>query len=127
VRAAGGKLGYAWQPAAGGAWSWGSSPGGATTIKNSPSAVPWPGAGGGIAAFAQRSNGQLGYVVQQGGGAAGWGSWTPLTTHMYGSPTAWVNASGSPEVAVLDKQIQVAVSTWSGSSWSPWTSLGGGY
>jgi hypothetical protein len=126
VRAAGGKLGYAWQPAAGGAWSWGGSPGGTTTIKNSPSAVPWP-AGGGIAVFAQRSNGQLGYVVQQGGGAAGWGPWTPLSTHMFGSPTAWVNADGSPEVVVLDKQLQVSVSTWSGSSWSPWTSLGGGY
>jgi hypothetical protein len=127
VRATGAKLGYAWQPAAGGAWSWGTSPGGATRIKNSPSAVPWPGAGGGIAVFGQRSNGQLGYVVQQGAGAAGWGPWTPLSTHMYGSPTAWLNASGSPEVAVLDKQLKVSVSTWSGSSWSPWTSLGGGY
>jgi Domain of unknown function (DUF1906) len=125
MRVAGGKLAYAWQPAAGGSWSWGSSPGGATKIKNSPTAVPWP--GGGVAVFAQRSTGELGYVVQQGGGAAGWGAWTPLTTHLLGSPTAWINVGGNPEVAVLDKQLQISVSTWSGSSWGAWVSLGGGY
>jgi hypothetical protein len=123
VAAAGGTLGYAWQPAAGGSWSWGSSPGGTTTIKNSPAAVPWP--GGGVGVFAQRSDGQLGYVVQQGGGAAGWGTWRPLGTHLLGSPAAWVNAGGDPEVAVLDKQLQISVSAWSGSSWTAWTSLGG--
>jgi hypothetical protein len=118
-----GQLAYAWQPAGGG-WTWGSSPAGSTKIKNSPAAIPW--SGGGAAVFAQQANGQLGYATQPAGGAAAW-TWTPLSSHLLGSPVAWVNTSGSPEVAILDKRLQVAVSSDVAGRWSSWSQLGGGY
>jgi hypothetical protein len=122
-----GRLGYAWQATSGG-WTWGSSPAGATSVRNSPSAVAWP--GGGIGVLAQQASGQLGYAVQQAGGSGGpgsWGAWTPMSSHLLGSPTAWANTSGAPEVAILDKQLKIAVSTYSAGGWSSWTTLGGGY
>ncbi|HEU5419836.1 MAG TPA: glycoside hydrolase domain-containing protein [Streptosporangiaceae bacterium] len=125
ARASSGQLAYAWQPAGGAGWSWGSSPAGSTKIKNSPTAVPWP--GGGTAVMAQQRDGQLGYAVQEGSGAAGWGTWMPLSSHMLGSPTAWVNAGGQPEVAILTSQRKIAVSVFADSQWSAWTRLGGGY
>ena len=119
-----GTLAYAWQ-VPGGSWTWGSSPAGAAKLKNSPAAVVW--AGHGVGAFAQQANGQLGYAVQQGGGAAAWGGWTLMSSHLLGSPAAWVNANGDPEVAILNKQLRIAVSTYSAAGWSAWTQLGGGY
>ncbi|HEY1643772.1 MAG TPA: glycoside hydrolase domain-containing protein [Streptosporangiaceae bacterium] len=123
TRTSTGQLGYAWQAASG--WNWGSSPTAGTRVRNSPTAVPWP--GGGIGVLAQQSNGQLGYAIQEGSGAAGWGTWMQLSSHMLGSPTAWANAGGQPEVAILTKQLKVAVSTYANSQWSAWTRLGGGY
>ena len=87
--------------------------------------MPWPGGGTGV--LAQQGNGQLGYAVQEGSGAAGWGTWTQLSSHLLGSPTAWANAGGQPEVAILTSQLKIAVSTYANSQWSAWTSLGGGY
>jgi hypothetical protein len=46
---------------------------------------------------------------------------------MLGSPAAWTNAGGSPEVVILNKQLRIAVSTFAGGTWSGWTQLGGGY
>jgi hypothetical protein len=120
---AGGHLAAARQGPGGGAWTW-SSPAPGVTILNSPAAVAWP--GGGVAVLAQQSGGDLGYAVQAAG-AAGWGAWTELGEGMIGSPAAWVNADGDPEAAVLDRQGQVAVSTWSSGSWSSWAELGGGF
>jgi hypothetical protein len=125
ARAASGKLSYAWQAAAGGGWTWGSSPTGGAMVKNSPAAVAWP--GGGVGVLAQQANGQLGYAAQQGGGSAGWGGWTPLTSHLLGSPAVWANTNGDPEAVILTKQLDIAVSTYSGGGWSSWTKLGGGY
>ena len=125
ARAGSGQLAYAWQAAGGSGWNWGSSPAGGTKVRNSPTAVSWPGGGTGV--LAQQSNGQLGYAIQEGSGAAGWGTWTQLSSHLLGSPTAWVNAGGQPEVAILTKQLKIAVSTYASSQWSPWTRLGGGY
>jgi hypothetical protein len=119
-----GRLAYAWQ--SGGGWSWGGSPAGGLKIRNSPSATTWP--GGGVGVFAQQAGGPLGYAAQSGGGgSAGWGAWTPLSSRMLGSPAAWTNTSGSPEVAILNKQLRIAVSTYAGGQWSSWTRLGGGY
>jgi hypothetical protein len=118
---AGGHLADAAQAAPGGSWTW-SSPVPGVAVLNSPAAVAWP--GGGIAVLAQQAGGQLGMAVQ---GPGGWGAWTALREGMLGSPATWVNADGNPEVAVLDRRLQVAVSTWSGGSWGPWTELGGGY
>jgi hypothetical protein len=125
ARTAAGELSYAWQPAAGGSWTWGASPAGRATVKNSPAAVTWP--GGGVGVLAQRANGQLGYAAQQGSGSAGWGSWTPMSSHLLGSPAAWANTNGDPEVAILTRQLDLAVSTYSAGGWSSWTKLGGGY
>jgi hypothetical protein len=47
--------------------------------------------------------------------------------HVLGSPAAWVNSGGAPEVAILDQQLKLAVSTYSGAAWAPWTELGGGF
>jgi Domain of unknown function (DUF1906) len=121
----GGGLAYAWQDPASGTWTWGSSPTGNAAVRNSPSAVPWP--GGGVAVFAQQRDGQLGYAVQQSGGGGTWAAWTALPRHMLGSPEAWINADGGAEVALLDKRLQIAVATYGGSAWSGWGQLGGGY
>jgi hypothetical protein len=122
--AAAGRLAYAWQ-SPGGSWTWSSSPAGTTKVKNSPTAVAWP--GGGVGVLAQQANGLLGYAAQQGGGAAGWSAWTALSAHTLGSPTAWANTGGDPEVAILNKRLQIAVSTFSAGGWSSWAQLGGGY
>ena len=123
-----GRLEYAWQgsgaASAGGGWAWGSSPD-PGKIRNSPSATAWP--GGKVGVFAQQANGQLGYAVQEGTGAAGWSGWTGLGNHLLGSPTAWTNTTGNPEAAILTSGRSIAVSTDDGGAWSPWTSLGGGY
>jgi hypothetical protein len=121
-----GRLAYAWRASADGSWAWGSSPAGGRKIKNAPTAVAWP--GGGVGVVAQQANGRLGYAVQQGSaGAAGWGGWTPMSSHLLGSPAAWVNVNGDPEVAVLNRRLHIAVSTYSAGAWSSWTQLGGGY
>jgi hypothetical protein len=106
--------------AAGGSWTWGTVSG--AKIRRSPAAVAWP--GGGVAVLAQQPSGHLGYAVQSASG--GWSSWTTLRQRLLGSPAAWVNASGSPEVAVLTPGLQVAVSTYA-ADWSAWKALGGGY
>jgi hypothetical protein len=38
-----------------------------------------------------------------------------------------VNAGGVPEVAILNQQLQVAVSTWAAGAWAAWADLGGGF
>jgi hypothetical protein len=125
ARTGSGQIGYAWQAPGGTSWTWGSSPAGGMRIKNSPTAAPWP--GGGVGILAQQHDGRLGYAVQQGGGATGFGPWTTLSSDLLGSPTAWANANGQPEVAILNKQLQIAVSTFAGGQWSTWTQLGAGY
>ncbi len=128
---AAGHLAVATRDPAGGGWTWSAGPAGRATIRNSPAAVAWP--GGGVAVVAQLSSGQLGVAIQQaatapgGGTGAAWGAWAQLPGRMLGSPAAWVNSGGAPEVAVLSRQRQIAVSTWSAGSWSAWTRLGGGY
>jgi hypothetical protein len=119
-----GALDYAWQGASG-RWTWGGSPVPGARVTHSLSAVRWP--GGGVGVLADQANGQLGYTVQQGSGAAGWSGWLPLGAHVKGSPEAWTNTNGSPEVAILDPGLQIAVSTYAGGQWSPWTQLGGGF
>ena len=121
---AAGKLACGWVSAAGGAWTWGTSPAAATTVSNSPAAAAWP--GGGIAVFARQANGQLGYAVQSGG-AGSWSAWSASSEHLLGSPAAWVNTGGVPEIAILNPQRQVAVSTYSDGAWAPFTELGGGF
>jgi hypothetical protein len=120
---AGGHLAAATQVAAGSAWNWVLSPAGAPGVRNSPAAVAWP--GGGVAVFARQASGQLGYAIQSVAGA--WGAWGAIGGHMLGSPAAWVNAGGVPEVAILNQQLQVAVSTWAAGAWAAWADLGGGF
>jgi hypothetical protein len=120
---AAGKLAVAAQDPDTGAWTWGASPAGTVPARNSPAAMAWP--GGGVAVFARQGNGQLGYAVQAGSGA--WGAWTVIGGRVLGSPAAWVNAGGVPEVAILNRQLQVAVSTFTAGTWAPWAGLGGGF
>jgi hypothetical protein len=120
ARASGGTLAVATQ-AAGGSWSWSTVAG--AKVRRSPAAVAWP--GGGVAVLAQQASGHLGYAVQSGSGG-GWSSWTALRQRLLGSPAAWANASGSPEVAVLTPGLRIAVSTYA-DGWSSWKTLGGGY
>jgi Domain of unknown function (DUF1906) len=118
-----GKLALAAQNPATGAWAWAASPAGPTGVRNSPAAIAWP--GGGVAVFARQANAKLGYSIQAASGS--WGAWTVIGGHVLGSPAAWVNTGGIPEVAILDRQLQVAVSTYSGATWAPWAELGGGF
>jgi hypothetical protein len=96
-------------------------------VRNSPAAVAWP--GGVIAVFARQASGALGFAIQApgAGGAGAWGAWTAIGGHVLGSPAAWVNAGGVPEVAILNQQLQVAVSTYSAGTWAAWAGLGGGF
>jgi Domain of unknown function (DUF1906) len=118
-----GKLALAAQNPATGGWAWGTSPAGPTGVRNSPAAAAWP--GGGVAVFARQANAKLGFSIQAASGS--WGAWTVIGGHVLGSPAAWVNTGGTPEVAILNQQLQVAVSTYSGATWAPWTELGGGF
>src|SRR5262249_59850390 len=102
----------------GGSWAWGSSPSGGTRIMRSPSATTWP--GGRVGVLGRQANGQLGFAVQQGAGAAGWDTWTQVGIRLRGSPAAWTNTNGSPEAAILTRGRRIAVSTYSGSAWSAW-------
>jgi hypothetical protein len=124
---AAGKLAYGWQATAAGPWAWGASPAGTTGVRHSPAAVAWP--GGGVAVFARQASGALGFAIQApgAGGAGAWGAWTAIGGHVLGSPAAWVNAGGIPEVAILNQQLQVAVSTYTGGAWAAWAGLGGGF
>jgi hypothetical protein len=118
-----GKLALATQNPATGAWAWGASPAGTTGVRNSPAAVAWP--GGRVAVFARQGNAKLGFSVQSAAGT--WGAWTVIGGHVLGSPAAWVNTGGTPEVAILDQQLKLAVSTYSGTAWAPFAELGGGF
>jgi hypothetical protein len=118
-----GALAYAWQDATG-HWAWGS-PAPGVKITHSPAATTWP--GGGVGVLAEQAGGELGYAVQQGTGAAAWSGWLPLSGRVRGSPAAWTNTDGSPEVAVLSQGLQIAVSTYGGGEWSAWTQLGSGF
>jgi hypothetical protein len=117
-----GRLTYAWQGARG--WAWGTSPD-PGLVRHSPAVTTWP--GGKVGVLAMQSNGQVGYAIQEGTGAAGWTTWTSLGASMMGSPTAWTNTSGDPEAAILTSHLDIAVSTFAGGAWSAWTTLGGGY
>jgi hypothetical protein len=118
-----GKLALATQNPATGAWTWATSPAGTTGVRNSPAAVAWP--GGRVAVFARQANAKLGFAVQAASGS--WGPWTVIGGHVLGSPAAWVNTGGTPEIAILDQQLKLAVSTYSGVTWAPWAELGGGF
>ena len=118
-----GKLALATQDPATGAWTWGASPAGTTGVRNSPAAAAWP--GGGVAVFARQANAKLGFAIQTASGT--WGAWTVIGGHVLGSPAAWVNTGGIPEVAILNQQLQVAVSTYASGTWAAWTELGGGF
>jgi hypothetical protein len=120
---AGGKLALATQNPATGAWTWGASPAGTTGVRNSPAAAAWP--DGRVAVFARQANAKLGFSVRSASGS--WGPWTVIGGHVLGSPAAWVNTGGTPEVAILDRQLKLAVSTYSGAAWAPWAELGGGF
>src|SRR6185437_6739336 len=110
---------------AGGKWTgWHTLAGRPGRLTGTPSAVL---AGGQVGVFADQSDGQLSYAVQEGTGPAGWTGWTGLGAHLLGSPTAWTNTSGDPEAAILTGRRSIAVSTFTSGSWSPWLPLGGGY
>jgi hypothetical protein len=78
-----------------------------------------------VAVFARQANAKLGFSVRSASGS--WGRWTVIGGHVLGSPAAWVNTGGTPEVAILDQQLNLAVSTYSGAAWAPWAELGGGF
>jgi hypothetical protein len=122
VTARSGRLAYAWQGAGG--WAWGASPD-PGPVRHSPAATLWP--GGKVGVLAMQANGQLGYAVQEGTGAAGWTGWTPVGARLLGSPAAWTNTGGNPEAAILTGRLTIAVSAFTNGAWGPWISLGGGY
>jgi len=119
------------------AWTWGSplaGPGSAsragTTIGGSPAAATWP--AGDVVVYARLPGGQVGYVRHEGpAGSSGWSGWSPIGAvpggKVLGSPAGWLNSSGAPGAAVLDGRRNLAVSSNSGSGWSAWTEIGGGF
>ncbi|HEX9064154.1 MAG TPA: glycoside hydrolase domain-containing protein [Streptosporangiaceae bacterium] len=132
-----GGLADAWQAGAAGSWTWGSPLAGAgsaggsgTTAGGSPSAATWP--AGSVVVYSRLTGGQLGYIRHQGSsGSAGWSGWSTVSGlpggKMTGSPAGWLNGSGAPSVAVLDGRLKLAVASNTGSGWSAWNEVGGGF
>ena len=124
-----GGLVHAWQDMSTGMWTWGAALAGAATgrkVKASPAAAAWP--GGQVVVFSRLANGQLGYILQTGStGSARWASWISIGGSVLGSPAGWLNASGVPEAAILNRNLRLAVSRHSASGWSSWAPLGGGF
>jgi hypothetical protein len=89
----------------------------------SPAAIRWP--GGTVAVFSRLANGHVGYAVAAIGGR--WSGWTDLRRGMQGSPTAWLDASGEPEAAIVTAAGKVAVAGYARSAWTSWTPGVGGF
>ncbi len=137
---AAGGLVDAWLPGASGlngAWTWrsplagpGSASGAGTKVGGSPSAATWP--SGNVVVYARLRRGQVGYIRHEGtAGSAGWSGWSSIGTvpggRVLGSPGGWLNSSGAAGAAVLDGQLNLAVTSNSGSGWSAWSEIGDGF
>jgi hypothetical protein len=124
-----GGLAQAWQPSAGGRWTWTALKTG-TKIAGSPAAAVWP--VGWVVVYARASNGQPGYLRQQGAaGSSGWSTWSTVSGvpggKMKGSPAGWLNSAGAPSVAAVDNNGKLAVSSNTGNGWSTWSEVGSGF
>jgi hypothetical protein len=125
-----GGLAYAWQDGPGGSWNWAPLLAGAGAVNGSPAAAGWP--AGQVIVYAKARNGQLGYLRQSGtSGASSWGGWATIPGlpggKILGSPSGWLNTQGAASVAVIDLNLNLVVSSNTGSGWSGWTSAGSGF
>ena len=135
-----GGLADGWVSGANGAtgtWTWGTPLAGAGTasgvtkkIAGSPAAATWP--AGDVVIYARLGSGRIGYIRHNGGsGSASWSGWASISAppggKAIGSPVGWLNSSGAAGVAVLDGQLKLAVASNTGSGWSAWTEVGGGF
>ncbi|HEV2371291.1 MAG TPA: hypothetical protein VGS19_03900 [Streptosporangiaceae bacterium] len=80
-----------------------------------------------VEVFYRQANGGLGHVYQiAANGSTGWSSPSTMGGTVLGSPKAFVNASGTPEVLSEDSNRQLAHTYHSGSvGWVGWVQLGG--
>ncbi len=133
-----GGLDDAWQSGAGGGqpdgtWTWGTPLTGqsaGTLVAGSPAAATWP--VGQVIVYARLGNGQPEYIRQQGiSGSAAWNSWSAIGGvpggKMMGSPAGWLNSVGAASIAVIDRNLKLAVSSNTGGGWSAWSEVGSGF
>jgi hypothetical protein len=73
------------------------------------------------------ADGQACYSVQQPAGTAHWTAWSELGSSVVGVPAAWLDAAGTPAVAVLDGNLRIAVASYAPAGWSGWAELGTGF
>ena len=106
-------------------WLQGGPLPGAAGTQGSPAAIPWP--GGGVAVFSQLAGAAIGYAVGTGAAAGTWSGWTRLGSAMLGSPTAWLDASGEPQAAILNSRRKLAIAGYASSSWTGWSSMASGF
>jgi Domain of unknown function (DUF1906) len=113
-------------------WTWGPPLAGilsGTATMNLPAASAWPGRQ--TAVLALLAGGQPGFAVELGSASSGsFTSWAvaggqPPGGSALGSPAAWTNATGTPGLAVLDRNARLAVSRYAGGGWSSWAELSG--
>ncbi len=131
-----GGLADAWLSGANGTWTWGTplagsgAAGASTRITGVPAAATWP--AGSVVVYARLASGQVGYIQHNdGAGSAQWSGWSSIAAppggKVIGSPAGWLNSSGAAGVSVLDGKLNLAVASNSGSGWSAWTEIGGGF
>ncbi len=128
----GGQLADAFQPRGGG-WTWGAplaGPGSGIQVTGSPVAATWP--AGSAVVYATEASGRIGYVRQLSApGSPSWSRWATIAAApgnaVLGTPAAWLNSGGAASVAALDGNLMLATSNNTGSAWSPWTEVGGGF
>jgi len=85
-----------------------------------------------VVVYARSSNGQPGYIRQQGtAGSSTWSDWSTVSGvpggKMKGSPAGWLNSAGAPSVAAVDNNGKLAVSSNTGNGWSTWSEVGSGF
>jgi hypothetical protein len=128
----GGQVADAFQPQGGG-WTWGAplaGPGSGIHVSGSPAAANWP--AGSAIVYVAEAGGQIGYIRQLStSGSPSWSSWATIAAApgnaVLGTPAAWLSSGGAASAAVLDGNLMLATSNDSGSGWSPWTEVGGGF
>jgi Rv2525c-like, glycoside hydrolase-like domain len=121
-----GRVLHAWQGHGGTAgWVWGSSPGSGSpgTTRGDPAATRGP--GGQVVVFVADTNGTVATTMQKGpNGAGGWAAWANIKGSCAGWPVPFADSAKTLEVFCRTTAGTIAMSTWKGSAWSAWATVG---
>ena len=127
ARDSAGRVQHAWQAIGGSArWVWGATPAGGGspgTTRGDPAAILRP--GGEVVVFVTGTNGTVATTAQNGpNGARGWAAWTNIKGSCAGWPVPFVDPAKTLEVFCRTTAGTIAMSTWNGSTWRAWATVG---